>query len=424
VTLRPFDLALWGATGFTGRLVAERLARRRESESPLRWAIAGRNREKLEALRASLEPGHDARDVGILTGDGADRSSLDAIARSARVVASTAGPFSLVGRHLVAACADAGTDYCDITGEPQFVRDMIDLHHARARATGARIVHCCGYDSIPSDLGTLVAQQRMRDAGLGRCASVKAFAGATRGGISGGTIASVLAVLDEAERDPRVRAVLADPYALDPERAEAGPDGPDPAWVTWDPDLACWTGPFMGAAINARVVRRTNALLGYAYGRDFRYSEAALHGRGFAGWAAAAGSSVGLAAAARAARVGPLRSAVAKFFPSPGQGPSQRTRDGGYFAMHFVGVGEDRPLGGGRPKVHVVVRGTSDPGYGETAKMLSETALCLSRDEPPGSRGSGTGGVLTPAAAMGLRLVERLRAVGMTFEADGPDGAL
>ena len=417
MTDRPFDVALWGATGFTGRLVAERMARRGAGDRPVRWAIAGRNRAKLDALRASLAPlGHGARDVGVLTGDAGDAASLDAIARAARVVVSTVGPYARYGRHLVAACVAAGTDYCDITGEPQFVRAMIDLHHARARERGARIVHCCGYDSIPSDLGTLVAQQWMRDAGFERCAAVRGFAGETRGGISGGTIASMLAILDEAERDPRVRALLADPYALDPARGDDGPDGRDPAWVGVGRGSRSWTGPFVGAAINARVVRRTNALLGYAYGRDFRYEEASRFGPGIVGWAGAAATSAGLAVAAQAVRARRVRAALATLLPAPGAGPSLRTRERGHFAMYFIGSGEARAPGQEPAKVHVTVRGTSDPGYGETAKMLSEAALCLAFEPREASR---AGGVLTPGAAMGMRLVERLRAAGMTLEARG-----
>src|SRR6185312_12109428 len=212
------------------------------------------------------------------------------------VVISTVGPYAIHGAELVAACADAGTAYCDLTGEPQFVRDMIERHDVRARETGARIVHSCGYDSIPSDLGTLVVTRAMAERGGGRCVEVKCFAGEQRGGISGGTIASMLHIAETARRDKRVRRALTDPYSLVPgaaKRGEKGPDGLDQMGVRFDRDLGRWTGPFVMASINARIVRRSNALLDYAYGRDFHYREAMSAGRGARGFVTAAAVSAG-----------------------------------------------------------------------------------------------------------------------------------
>ncbi|HEX3345588.1 MAG TPA: saccharopine dehydrogenase NADP-binding domain-containing protein, partial [Polyangiaceae bacterium] len=289
---RSFDVVLWGATGFTGALVAEYLVRHHGVGRELRWALGGRSKDKLEKVRAGLEAvDRRARELPLLLGDGQDRASLDRLAVDASVVCSTVGPYALHGRELVAACVEAGTDYCDLTGEPQFVRAMIDAHHARATETGARIVHCCGYDSIPSDLGTLMLQERAQQKHGAPCAEVKHLAGEARGGMSGGTAASMVALMDEASRDPGVRRLLNDPYALDPDRDEPGPDGHDQRGVRWDADLAQWTGPFLMAAINTRVVRRTNALLGYAWGRDFRYREAMSFGKGPKGWLTAAGVS-------------------------------------------------------------------------------------------------------------------------------------
>jgi short subunit dehydrogenase-like uncharacterized protein len=412
---RELDVVLWGATGFTGKLVAERLASAYGVGGKLRWAIGGRSREKLEAVRAGLEAiDPRARGLPIVLGDNRDRESLAAAARNARVVASTVGPFTVHGRELVAACVDEGTDYCDLTGEPQFVRDMIDRHHAPARAKGARIVHCCGFDSIPSDLGTLMVQTYMRDAHGGRCSQVKCLVGPFKGGASGGTVASMMQVVEEASRDRRVRQVLTNPYSLDPERGEPGPDGRDQLGVRWDRDLGRWTGPFLMAGINARMVRRTNALLGYAYGRDFRYSEAMGFQSGPKGLVTATAMSVGLAGLFAAAAVKPVRRLLQRnVLPQPGEGPSRETRDGGYFVCNFVGSGETNN-GAPPAKVFGTVKGTSDPGYGETAKMLSESAVCLALD---GDAIAREGGVLTPAACMGMRLVERLRAAGMTFEA-------
>jgi short subunit dehydrogenase-like uncharacterized protein len=412
---RTLDVLLWGATGFTGKLVAERLASAYGVGGTLRWAIGGRGRDKLEALRAELEAiDPRARGLPIVLGDNRDRASLAAAARDTRVVASTVGPFTVHGRELVAACVDAATDYCDLTGEPQFVRDMIDQHHAPARAKGARIVHCCGFDSIPSDLGTLVVQTYMQEAHGERCSEVKCLVGPFKGGASGGTIASMAQVVEEASRDPRVRHVLMDPYALDPERDEPGPDGRDQLGVRWDRDLRRWTGPFLMAGINTRMVRRTNALLGYAYGRDFRYSEAMGFQSGPKGLVTAAATSVGLAGLLAAAAIKPVRRLLQRsVLPQPGEGPSKEKRASGFFVCSFVGSGETHN-GTPRRKVFGTVKGTSDPGYGETAKMLCESAVCLALD---GDAIAREGGVLTPAACMGMRLVERLRAAGMTFQA-------
>jgi short subunit dehydrogenase-like uncharacterized protein len=410
MALRTYDVLLWGATGFTGRLVAEYLARRHGVGRKLRWALGGRNRDKLEGVRAALEAiDPRARELPIVLGDGGDRASLDRVAVDARVVCSTVGPYAVHGRQLVGACVEAGTDYCDLTGEPQFVRAMIDEHHERARATGARIVHCCGFDSIPSDLGTLMLQDLAREAFESRCVEVKCFAGEQRGGTSGGTAASMIEVADEAARDRSVRRLLADPYALDPNRGERGPDGPDQRGVRWDADLGMWTGPFLMAAINTRVVRRTNALLGYAWGRDFRYREAMSFGRGPKGWLRAAGVAAGTTLGVAALSAAPVRRLVAeRLAPSPGEGPSKETRDSGFFVTRLVGTLDSHPK-----KLRGTVRGTSDPGYGETAKMLSESALCLALD---GDAVRREGGVLTPASCMGMRLVHRLRDAGMTFD--------
>ncbi|MGH7296662.1 MAG: saccharopine dehydrogenase family protein [Polyangiaceae bacterium] len=407
---RSFDVVLWGATGFTGKLVAEYLARTHGVGRELRWALAGRNREKLEGVRAALQAVEPAaKDLPLVLGDGKDRGSLDRMAADARVVCSTVGPYAIHGQELVAACVESGTDYCDLTGEPQFVRAMIDAHHARAGETGARIVHCCGYDSIPSDLGTLMVQAHSRERHGATCPEVKHFAGEAKGGMSGGTAASMVELMEEATHDAGVRRLLNDPYSLVPGKQVRGPDGPDQRGVRWDADVGQWTGPFLMAAINTRVVRRSNALLGYAWGEDFRYREAMSFGRGPKGWLVAAGVSAGTAVGMVALAVGPLRRVVADhFLPVSGEGPSKEARDAGFFVSRLVGT-----LQGGAGKVRGTVRGTSDPGYGETAKMLGESAVCLAKDE---GKTRKEGGVLTPASCMGMRLVERLRDAGMTFD--------
>ncbi|MBX3250688.1 MAG: saccharopine dehydrogenase NADP-binding domain-containing protein [Myxococcales bacterium] len=401
---RAHDIVLFGATGFTGQLVAEYLAR--HAPEGVRVALAGRSRSKLEAVRAALVA-IDPRAGGwpLRIADSHDRASLDAVARDAEVVCTTVGPYAKYGAELVAACVEHGTDYCDLTGETQFVRRMIDAHHERARETGARIVHCCGFDSIPSDLGTLMMQDEAQRRFGEPLQRVTYYAGETKGGFSGGTIASLLNVLEEAKRDRSVLKVLGDPYALRPAGDARGPDGPDQKGVRFDPELGQWTAPFVMAAVNTRIVRRTNAILDYPWGRDFRYAEVMSTGKGARGLARATtitgvlGGFMGLAA------IDPIRKLLAaKVLPKPGEGPSKEQRDAGFFVIRFIGkTASGRELRGR-------VEGTSDPGYGETAKMLGESALCLALGGP------SEGGVRTPASTMGLVLLERLRAAGMVFE--------
>jgi short subunit dehydrogenase-like uncharacterized protein len=408
---RDFDVVLWGATGFTGRLVAEYLARAPHARG-LRWALAGRDRKKLEGVRSELGAIDGAlAELPILVGDAGDAASLDAIAPRARVVCTTVGPYARYGSELVGACARAGTDYCDLTGEAQWIRRMIDAHHDRAKETGARIVHTCGFDSIPSDLGVLMLQEHMRERHGGRCSAVRYYCVELKGGPSGGTIASMMAVMDEVRGDPAVRRMLMNPYSLNPDPDDRGPDGRDQMGVRYAEDLGQWTGPFLMASINVRVVRRSNALLGFPWGRDFRYSEAMGFGRGPKGFARATAFTAGMGAAIGAVSVPALRRVLQKRLPAPGEGPSAEERERGFFVIRLIADGETKA--GAKLRLQGEVRGTSDPGYGETSKMLGESALCLAKDDLPSK-----GGVLTPATAMGMRLVERLRAAGMTFRVD------
>ena len=386
------DLLLWGATGFTGRLVADYLAA--HAPTSLRWAIGGRSAEKLEAVRAALPVEVETR-----LADSLDAARMSELAAETRVVCSTVGPYSKYGGPLVAGCVEHGTDYCDLTGETPWIRQMVDAHHAAAQVTGARIVHCCGFDSIPSDLGVHLLYRTLKASEL-ELRAVRFVLHPSPGAVSGGTVASLLGVL-EAVSDKAVRRVLADPYALNPEGERQGPDGPDPAKPRFDRDVGRWTGPFLMAAINTRVVRRTNALLGYPYGQHFRYSE--VHGT--KGRIAAWKLAIGLAALASVGVTRPGRALLRRVAPSPGEGPSKAQRERGWFHAELVATAADGS------KWHGHVRGVQDPGYGETAKMLGESALCLACD--PLTTG---GGVLTPASAMGAPLVDRLRAAGMTFE--------
>jgi short subunit dehydrogenase-like uncharacterized protein len=403
---REFDVVLWGASGFTGRLVAEYLVGRYGGGSDLRWALAGRNRTKLEAVRAAL--GETGAGLPILLADGDDQAALDALAARTRVVCSTVGPYALYGSGLVAACVGRGTHYCDLTGEVHWMRRMIDLHHDAARASGARIVHTCGFDSIPSDLGVHFLQAEMRRRYGVPCAAVKFRAKEFRGGFSGGTIASMLEMLDQADRDPGIRAVLADPYGLNPAGERRGLDGPERSLPEYDPDFGGWVTPFVMGVINTKVVRRSNALLGYAYGREFRYEEGTLMPLGILGFPVAAAASTASAAVMAAASVGGLRRFLGSLLPKPGEGPSEKPRTSGFYVIELLGRHpDDRSL-----DLRVRIRGDRDPGYGSTSKMLAESAVCLARDPL-----TAAGGVLTPAVAMGDHLLARLSGnAGVSFE--------
>lgn len=412
---RRFDVVLWGATGFTGQLTAEYILRRHAGQG-LRIALAGRNMTKLERVREELAAVNaEAEAFTLLTGDSHDRASLDAIATEAEVVCTTVGPYAKYGAELVAACVEAGTDYCDLTGEPQFVRRMIDEHHERAVETGARIVHCCGFDSIPSDLGTWTMVHESKERFGVTLDEVKLITGRIKGGVSGGTIASMLQVLEDVKADRSILRKIGNPYGLNPEGERRGPDQGDQKGVRYDDDLPGWTGPFVMASINTRVVRRSNALLGYPYGRDFRYSECTGTGRGPKGLMRASTLAAGMAGMMAGVAFEPTRKLLMKKLPSPGEGPSREQREAGSFLLHLIGRGRTKA---GQPTiVRGRVVGKADPGYGETAKMLGESALCLALD---GSALGTPGGMGTPAATMGMHLLDRLRDQGMEFIVDAP----
>jgi len=396
------DLVIFGATGFAGKLVAEYLAERHAS-SDLRWGIAGRSRAKLEAVRDEL-----GLQVPLLIADSADRASLDALAASTKVVCTTVGPYAKYGAELVAACIAQGAHYCDLTGEAPFIRKMMDAHHAAAVEAGVRIVHCCGFDSIPSDLGTWFLQEQLIARDGAPAEEARLFVAGMSGGASGGTVASMLNILDEAS-DPAVRKVLMDPYSLCPADKRGGPDARDPMGVTHDPVTGWWGGPFVMAGINSRVVRRSNALLAHRYGASFLYSEVTRTGAGPVGAAKAGGLSAGLGAFFGALAIKPTRKLLERYtLPSPGEGPSRAAIEKGYFKIIISGRSGGEELG------RVTVRGKRDPGYGATACMLGESAICLARDPL-----TSPGGILTPASAMGGVLVDRLNGQDVTFEFSG-----
>lgn len=412
---RRFDIVLWGATGFTGQLTAEYLLRRHAGEG-LRIALAGRNEDKLRGVRGELaQVSDEAEGFELLTGDSHDRASLDAIATQTEVVCTTVGPYAKHGADLVAACVEAGTDYCDLTGEPQFIRRMIEQHHERAIETGARIVNCCGFDSIPSDIGTWMLVHEAKERHGITLDEVKLITGRIKGGVSGGTVASMMQVLADVKQDRSILRKIGNPYGLNPEGERSGPDQGDQRGVRYDDDLPGWTGPFMMAAINSRIVRRSNALLGYPYGREFRYSECSGTGRGAKGLLRASTLAAGMAGAMAGIAFGPTRTLMMKKLPSPGEGPSRQEREAGSFTIHLIGKG--RTESGQAATIRGRVVGKADPGYGETSKMLGESALCLALD---GDALGTPGGLGTPAATMGTHLLARLREQGMEFTVDEP----
>jgi short subunit dehydrogenase-like uncharacterized protein len=397
---RTFDIVLFGATGFAGRLVAEYLAD--HAPADVRVALAGRNQQKLEEIRAGLPARGKA--WPLVVADAADPVALGELAEQTRVVCTTVGPYGKYGLPLVEACAKAGTHYCDLTGEPLFMRDSIDRHHAAAKASGARIVHTCGFDSIPSDLGVLGLFEA-----LGPLKRATYVVEILKGGVSGGTIASGLLSLDEAKADRSRRKILTDPYALSPDRSQEPKlgDERDLSSFRFDDFVGQWIAPFIMASVNTRVVRRSNALLGSAYGKQFRYAEVTGMKKGVRGLLRSASFTAGLGLFMGSLLYGPTRKLVEARLPKPGEGPDEKTRKAGFLRVRVFGESES----GARKTM--LIEGKGDPGYQLTAVLLGEAALCLARDEAKLPKVSG---VLTPATAMGRPLIDRLVAAGMTFK--------
>jgi short subunit dehydrogenase-like uncharacterized protein len=400
---RTHDVAVYGATGFVGRLLAAHLAE--HAPAGTRIALAGRDRGRLAAVRAGLPAA--AREWDVVVADSTDPGSLEALAAATRVLATTVGPYARHGLPVVEACARAGTHYADLTGEVLFVRAAIDRTDAVARETGARIVHACGYDSIPSDLATLLLAERAAADGAGGLRDVR-LAARLRGGVSGGTVDSVRGQIAAVRGDATARRLAADPYALSPDRdAEPATRQPRDAGPPARTADGRWTAPFVMAPFNTRIVRRSNALQNWAYGRSMGYGEVLDCGRGPLGAATAAGVTAGLAAVLGAMSLPPAAALLDRVLPAPGSGPSEEVRRTGWFRMVVDAQTED-----GR-RYRATAAGSGDPGYAATAVMLGETALALALD---GDRLPARAGSLTPAAALGGVLVERLRAAGHTYE--------
>jgi short subunit dehydrogenase-like uncharacterized protein len=406
-TDRELDVVLFGATSFVGRLCAEYLSRAAPPEA--RIGLAGRSHERLRELQSSL--GGRAGEWPLLVADTTDPRSLSELARTARAVATAVGPYRRYGLPVLEACATAGTHYADLTGEVLFMRDAVERFDAVAAASGARVVHSCGFDSIPSDLGVLLLHQAVTADGAGQLEDTTLVVRAMKGGPSGGTIASLKGTVDEARSDRELARVLEDPYALSPDRDAEPRLGPerDLRGVQYDRELGMWVGPFIMSAINTRVVRRSNALQGWEYGPRFRYREVMGFGSGPLAAAQAGAIAGGVGALAVGLSVRPLRAALDRVLPSPGEGPSESQRERGFFRIEI----HARTSSGARYLCRVAAQG--DPGYKATAVMFGESGLCLALD---GDRLPPRAGVLTPATAMGNALVERLRLGGQTLEVE------
>ena len=385
-----FDIVVYGATGFTGQLVAEYLAAHYKGDGTLKWAMAGRSREKLSTVRNAI--GAPA-DTPLIVADAADPASLKTMVAQARSVITTVGPYQLYGAELLAACVAAGVDYFDLCGEPVWMRQMIDAHEATAKSTGARIVFSCGFDSLPFELGVFFVQEEAKKV-FGTAANrVKGRVRAMKGTFSGGTAASIKATFVAAAKDLSLVAMLKDPFVLTP--GFEGPKQPPGNRPILDEDLNSWTAPFVMATINTRNVHRSNLLMNFPYGKDFVYDEMMLTGPGEKGEA----NAKRVAAAINAEKMGGSGG------PKPGEGPSKEERENGLYDLLFIALSPD-----GR-QVHAAVKGDRDPGYGSTSKMISECAICLLRDTP-----DVPAGIWTPGAAMGNRLIKRLvDHAGLTF---------
>lgn len=403
MSAKPFDVIVFGASSFVGQILTRHLWQRHGLSGEIRWAIAGRSRSKLDAVRNDLGP--EAAALPLLLADSGDEAALRELCAQGRTIVSTVGPYALYGDTLVRVCAETGTDYCDLTGEVQWIARMLRAHEATARASGARIVHCCGFDSIPSDLGVHFLQQQAQ-ARFGQPMSrVKMRVRRLAGGMSGGTVASLINLFRELSANPSLAKELGNPYLLAPDAPRMRQ--PDVRRPTFDRDLDSWVAPFLMAAINTRIVHRSNALSGWAWGRDFAYDEAMMTGKGSKGLGMATGLTGGLASLAVGAALAPTRWLLEKYvLPKPGEGPSPAEQESGHYDLRFHGENADGQ------RLVARVTGDRDPGYGSTGKMLGEAVTCLALDVP-----DAPGGFWTPATLLGDALRQRLeRHAGLSFD--------
>ena len=398
-----FDIVLFGATGYTGRLVAENLQSFNTAAQPLRWAMAGRSLEKLKTVRAAIGA---PESLPLLVAEATDAVAIGELVRQTRLVITTVGPYQRYGDVLVDACAQEGTDYVDLCGESTWMASKIRQLGDAAKRSGARIVFSCGFDSVPFDLGVVFLQtEALRRFGQPLTA-VQGVMRVMKGGFSGGTIASAMATIEASERDPRLAAAMQDPFALTP--GFEGPVQPDGASAQFLDSIGVWSGPFVMAPINTKNVHRTNHLLDHLWGRDFTYEERMQAGKGEQGRRRAVKMARNARWQNRLLGFPPVRWCLQRWvLPKPGEGPTAQQRESGHFEIVFVGQAQS---------LRAVVTGDRDPGYGSTARMLAQSALCLLHEA---DRSVTAGGVWTPGAAMGMLLVQRLREhAGLTFEID------
>ena len=397
---KEFDIIVWGASGFTGRLVVAYLFQNYGVDSDIKWAMAGRNKQKLKQVR--LEVANNS--LPIIIADGNNEASLKNMVIRTKVICTTVGPYAIYGSKLVSSCVKNGTDYCDLSGEVPWMRKMIDQHHETAKINKVKIVHACGFDSIPSDMGVYFIQRESKTQTGQLANKIQMRVARIKGGISGGTYASLTKVMEQAFLDKKVYKVLANPYGLNPKEKVEGDDVRDLKSIIYDEVSKNWIGPFIMAGINTKVVRRSNALSGYIYGKDFRYDEATICGKGLKGRIKGYLTAIPLLIMT-AKPESFFKKLANKILPKPGEGPTQEQREKGFYNLKFYTTLKDGSRALGK------VTGDMDPGYGSTSKMLGEAAVCLARDDL-----SNIGGVLTPSIAMGEFLLKRLEnRAGLSF---------
>lgn len=400
---RKFDVLVLGATGFTGKWVAKHLYDH-YADSKLKWGLAGRSDEKLAQVQKFI--GDDKGLIETVLADSSNEAALSAMVQQTKVVITTVGPYAYYGSLLVKLCAEAGTHYVDLTGEVPWMREMIDAHHITAEQSGAKIVHSCGFDSIPSDMGVYFMQQQAQSKHGKPMKNIRFSLTKAKGGISGGTFASMINIVKQAVKDKHVRKVLFNPYSLNPAPSFKGSDKRDQQGVVYSKELGKWTAPFMMAGINTRIVRRSNALMNFVYGEDFSYTETMPTGSGASGYLMAKAISSAIKSIAFMSITALGRSVLGVFLPSQGEGPKVDPKNPGFYSIQFNGE-----TASGKSMI-VSVDGDADPGYGSTSKMLAEAGVCLALDES-----DLKGGFWTPSSAMGDALLARLQEnAGLTFK--------
>ena len=407
--IRPYAVVLYGATSFVGQITAHYLTNflsnnKNEDGSNVSWAIAGRDENKLNKLQAKLES-----KVDIIIANSNDAASLDKMTKQTQVIISTVGPYLKYGEPLIKSCAENGTDYVDLTGEAIFIKDMMDKYQDTAKQSGARIVNSCGFDSIPSDLGAYFTQAKAEEKFGETCNIIHMRVKAAKGGISGGTIASMASIFEEAGEDKSRRKQVANPYLLNDDADAPNVRQDNVKKPEYDSNHKRWLAPFVMATINTRIVHRTNQLLSYEYGRDFKYDEAMWMKDGVKGKLSSYAMSAGLLGFATAMMIKPSRELLSKHvLPKAGSGPSKDEQENGYFDIRHFGQTAKNDT------ITIKVTGDRDPGYGSTSRMISQAALCLAQDI---SKEDVGGGFWTPASAMGDKLITRLEAhSGLSFE--------